>query len=264
MALMLALAISALASAAQEVVPLTRGHSHNDYFRKRPLLDALDHGICSVEADVYLVDGQILLGHDLKDVKPERTLQVLYLDSLRERANANGGRVFPGGPSITLLVDIKSDGPATYEKLRQVFEGYKDILTSFTNDSTTEGAVTVVISGACPTEMVLADSPRLAGVDGRPADLEEHPNPHTHPLISASWMSEFSWKGAGPFPEADAAKLKAMVEKAHANGQRLRFWEIPIRPEAWSILYDAGVDLINADFPDRLQKFLLEKRAAGK
>src|SRR5688572_24752148 len=83
--------------AAAEVRPLVRGHSHNDYFRKRPLLDALDHGICSVEADIYLVDGALLLGHDLKDVKPERTLQALYLDPLRERARANGGRVFPNG-----------------------------------------------------------------------------------------------------------------------------------------------------------------------
>jgi hypothetical protein len=29
--------------------------------------------------------------------------------------------------------------------------------------------------------------------------------------------------------------------------------------QAWHVLYDAGVDLINADFPDKLQKFLLEK-----
>ena len=251
---------------AQEtpVVPQPRGHSHNDYFRDRPLLDALDHGLCSVEADVFLVDGAILLGHDTKDLRPERTLQAMYLDPLRARAQANGGRVFPGGPSITLLVDIKDDGRTTYARLRDVLGEYKDILTSFTHDTTTEGAVTVIISGSCPTEMILAESPRLAAVDGRIADLDANPNPHTHPLISTSWLSEFKWAGAGPFPEDQAAKLKGYVEKAHKNGQRLRFWGLPLRREAWSIAYDAGVDLINTDFPDKLQALLLEKQAAGK
>jgi hypothetical protein len=245
------------------VVPLPRGHSHNDYHRERPLLDALDHGLCSVEADIYLVDGALLVAHDRKDLRPEKTLQALYLDPLRARAQANGGRVFPGGPSITLLIDIKDDGRTTYARLRDVLGEYKDILTSFTNDSTTEGAVTVIISGSCPTEMILAESPRLAAIDGRPGDLEANPNPHTHPLISESWLSLFDWKGSGPFPEDQAAKLKAMVEKAHANGQRVRFWGLPLKGEVNNVLYDMGVDLLNTDFPAKLQAFLLEKQAQG-
>ncbi len=35
-----------------------RAHSHNDYLHRRPLLDALALGFCSVEADIYLVDGE--------------------------------------------------------------------------------------------------------------------------------------------------------------------------------------------------------------
>ena len=37
-----------------QVVPLPNAHAHNDYEHKRPLFDALDHGFCSVEADVFL------------------------------------------------------------------------------------------------------------------------------------------------------------------------------------------------------------------
>src|SRR5215475_1398103 len=70
---------------ATAVVPLRHAHAHNDYEHKRPLLDALDHGFCSIEADIYLVDGQLLVAHDRRDVRPERTLQALYLDPLRER-----------------------------------------------------------------------------------------------------------------------------------------------------------------------------------
>mgnify|MGYP006342449427 CR=1 FL=1 len=32
------------------------------------------------------------MGHDARELKPERTLQKLYLDPLHERVKANGGR----------------------------------------------------------------------------------------------------------------------------------------------------------------------------
>src|SRR5438552_3449936 len=59
-------------------VPLIHAHAHNDYLHRRPLLDALDCGFCSVEADVHLVDGQLLVAHKLNEVRPELTLQSLY------------------------------------------------------------------------------------------------------------------------------------------------------------------------------------------
>src|SRR5437660_12585606 len=83
---------------AAEPTPLIHTHAHNDYEHKRPLFDALEHGFCSVEADIYLVDGQLLVAHNRSQVKPERTLQALYLDPLRELVKKNGGRVYPGGP----------------------------------------------------------------------------------------------------------------------------------------------------------------------
>ena len=67
---------------------LGRAHAHNDYEHDRPLQDGLDDGFTSVEADVWLVDGELLVAHDLEDVQPGRTLESLYLDPLAERAAA--------------------------------------------------------------------------------------------------------------------------------------------------------------------------------
>src|SRR5262249_40555226 len=99
------------------VVPLRQAHAHNDYEHKRPLLDALDNGFCSVEADVFLVDGELLVGHTRKDLRPGRTLEKLYLDPLRQRARANGGRVYRDGPTVYLLVDVKREARPTYAAL---------------------------------------------------------------------------------------------------------------------------------------------------
>jgi len=78
-----------VADASATVKPLSRAHAHNDYEHARPLSDALDHGFCSVEADIWLVGDELLIGHDRKDLKAGRTLETLYLDPLRARIKSN-------------------------------------------------------------------------------------------------------------------------------------------------------------------------------
>src|SRR6201986_2422729 len=95
------------------VVPLRHAHAHNDYEHPRPLFDALDNGFCSVEADIFLTPDGLLVGHTQKDLKPGRTLEALYLEPLRELVKANGGRVYPGGPTIFLLIDVKTNAKET-------------------------------------------------------------------------------------------------------------------------------------------------------
>ena len=60
--------------------PLIHTHAHNDYEHARPLLDALDHGFCSVEADIYFVDGQLLVAHERSAVQPARNVAQVLLD----------------------------------------------------------------------------------------------------------------------------------------------------------------------------------------
>ncbi|MEI9962731.1 MAG: hypothetical protein WDM76_16925 [Limisphaerales bacterium] len=79
---------------------ITQAHAHNDYEHTRPLFDALDNGFCSVEADISLVDGRLLVAHKPSETSPEKTLQRLYLDPLRERVKANGGRVLYERPGV--------------------------------------------------------------------------------------------------------------------------------------------------------------------
>ena len=67
------------------VTPLPNAHAHNDYHHPRPLLDALEVGFCSVEADVYLVGDELLVAHDREDLVPEKNLKDMYLTPLLER-----------------------------------------------------------------------------------------------------------------------------------------------------------------------------------
>lgn len=237
--------------------PLPQAHAHNDYRHENPLADALSYGFCSIEADVFLIDGELLVAHDLHEVKAERTLQALYLDPLRERVEKNGGRVFAEGPLVTLLVDFKSEGESTYKVLETILKDYHGMLCHIESGRYVEGAVQVVVSGNRPIETMQAATSRYGFVDGRKDNLDKKTYPEAlMPLISDRWTSLFKWRGKGPISDAEQAKLEQMVQQAHANGQRVRFWATPENEDVWKVLADAGVDHINTDQLERLARFL--------
>jgi glycerophosphoryl diester phosphodiesterase len=200
------------------------------------------------------------VGHAENELNPERTLERLYLDPLREITKRANGQVFPGGPEFTLLIDIKSDGPTTYQALRKVLAKYADMLTGYRVDKIDRRAVTVVISGNRPWEMIAADAIRYAAIDGRLEDLTANRPRHLVPLISDRWGSHFRWTGRGSWADDERQKLKQLVRDAHDQGQRIRFWATADTVEMWRELHAAGVDLINTDDLAGLSKFLREVR----
>ncbi len=244
------------AAPSERIRPLIHAHAHNDYRHDRPLHDALDQGFCSVEADVFLVDGELLVGHSRDELRRGRTIEKLYLDPLLKRARTNGGRIYRDGPIFTLLVDIKADGAAAYSALEESLQHYSKLVTSFEAGMVKQRAVTVIISGDRPIDFVAAQPLRRAAVDGRLNDLEDPKPDHLMPLISDRWTTHFTWRGKGEMPTQEQAKLQDIVERAHKNNQRVRFWATPESETLWRELTRAHVDLINTDDLPRLNKFL--------
>jgi len=247
---------AALCSAAEPFKPLPQAHAHNDYEHARPLFDALDHGFCSVEADIWLMPEGLLIGHDRKDLRPGRTLQSLYLDPLHQRIQANGGRAYRGGPMFYLLIDVKTDANETYAALDKVLARYADILSVVRDGMEEPQAVTVVLSGNRAIDVVAKQPVRYVGIDGRPENLDANPPATLFPWISASWTTLFKWNGEGQMPPAEIQKLHDLAKRAHDQGRKVRFWATAEKEAVWKELLAAGVDYINTDKLDELQKFL--------
>jgi len=236
--------------------PLLQAHAHNDYEHKRPLLDTLDHGFCSFEADIHLVNGQLLVAHNRSEVKTNRTLQSLYLDPLRERIHKNGGRVYAAGPECTLLIDLKSDWHSTYPILRKLLEQYSDILSTFRGDTKQTNAIMAIITGNRAREMFAGESVRYAAYDGELIDLDSTASPALIPWISSNWAQTFRWRGSGTMAESEKRELQEIVRKAHDKGRRVRFWGGPDTSPFWRQLLAENVDLVNTDNLDGLEQFL--------
>ena len=244
------------------VLPLRQAHAHNDYQHERPLLNALSYGFCSVEADVFLVDGDLLVGHDIWSLKKGRNLRKLYLDPLLALVKKHNGKVYEDGRLFTLLIDFKADGEKIYPVLKRQLEDYKEMLCGIHDGSHQMRAIQIVISGACPRKLIENDSQRLVSIDGRLSDLESKASAELMPLISDRWGSHFKWRGKSKMKNATKEKLQMIVTKAHAAGRRVRFWATPESPEVWNALLAAGVDHINTDKLQMLQQHL--KQAVPK
>lgn len=246
--------------------PLARAHAHNDYEHPHPLTDALSHGFGSVEADIWLVDGQLLVAHDATELDPTRTLESLYLDPLFQRVTANGGRVYRGYDlSLQLLIDIKTPGEATYLELTKRLRRYSRMFSTAyggVGGRVRRGAVTAVISGdrgaRAPME---AEKVRHAFYDGRLEDMGTGVPASFIPLISADWTKTFTWQGTGPMPEEEREKLYQITVAARAARQKVRFWATPDlagpeRDAVWRELLAARVDYLNTDDLAGLEEFL--------
>lgn len=240
-----------LQASASDLLP---AHSHNDYEQARPLSEAFELGFKSIEVDIHLQDGALLVGHDAKDLKPERTLEKLYLEPLSKQLKAGQKQ------NRLLLVDIKTDGGRTYQALKPLVEKYKSILTLTTEGAIQTNALMIVISGNRPTSTMQKEDTRVLFYDARLTDLPQYfPNTFA-PLVSDNWQNHFQWRGQGEFPEAERKKLHALVQEAHAQGKMIRFWAAPDLPAAWDEQQKAGVDLINTDKLQPLADHLRSKK----
>jgi len=235
---------------------LEMAHAHNDYLHKRPLIDALEKGFTSVEADVFSVGDKLLVAHSALELLPPRTLEALYLNPLEKLAAARPGKLRPDGKPLWLLVDIKNDPEKTWELLRIRLEARPGLFCRWEKGKRINGPVWVVVSGSVPRKAILEAEPRLASVDGRLADLGKKTDPEAIPWISDAWSGQFRWRGNGLIPKADQEKMREMVRQAQAEGKQLRFWGAPDNAPGWQAQRDAGVHRLGTDKLADLAEFL--------
>ncbi|TAQ84351.1 hypothetical protein B7494_g7329 [Chlorociboria aeruginascens] len=147
-------------------------HSHNDYWRRVPLFDALRAGCIGVEADVWLFDEELYVGHSTASLTRNRTFQSLYINPLVEilkRQNpttdfyndTNHG-VFDTDPgkSLTLLVDLKTSGAATWPWVLKQLDPLRERgwLSYVENDEVHTRPITVVGTGNTPFDILTQNS----------------------------------------------------------------------------------------------------------
>jgi len=195
-------------------------HSHNDYEQAVPFYTAYNAGFGSIEADIFLVDGQLYVAHNKSDIRTERTLAALYLEPLQNSKPR----------PLQLLIDIKTDAEPTLGALIKLLEQYK------------RDSLKIVITGNRPDNSKWTNYPSWIFFDGRPNEKYSDEVSQKVALISDRFSS---WDDVRP-----------LVEAAHKLNKPIRFWGTPDNAEAWKQLINYKVDYINTDKIKELANFL--------
>lgn len=216
-------------------------YAHNDYENAQPLFEALRLGYSGVEADVFLVNGVLRLGHDRRQARKGGTLEAVYLTPLREIVS-RCGRLTRNDREFLLTVEIKESSPATFDTLVAVLDRYPELFTAVPGSPVPIELVLVgwhpPLSAARKTERSrLGVQHRItapAGVPRVPAEVR---------LLSVDYGKAIArrWGRA-----ADRRRWIASLRAAkNANPHRLlRVHNVPADSTIYGALLDAGVDLI--------------------
>jgi hypothetical protein len=167
---------SYLLDITKDVTPIPC-HSHNDYWRRVPLYDALRWGCTGVEADVWLFDEDLFVGHSTHALTKDRTFTSMYVDPLVKMLDHKNSNttflpttdlnstskigVFDTAPqqTLVLLVDFKNNGSAIWPYVSSQINALREkgYLSYFDGTRTHSGPITVVATGNAPFDLVVAN-----------------------------------------------------------------------------------------------------------
>ncbi|MDZ4852929.1 MAG: hypothetical protein SGI77_26885 [Pirellulaceae bacterium] len=244
---------------AEKQMALDNAYAENDYMQKRPLASALELGFRHIEADTFLIDDRLLIGGSILDMQSKGTLEELYLAPLAKLVESQSELVTNGKTPIRLVIDIKSDAEQTYRVIRSLLERHKSMLTKVVDGQVEPGAVSIIISGNCPREMIEDENPRYVAIDGRISDLDSDSPIHLIPMISARWGSHFRWSGKLEITKTEELRLKSIIGRAHAGNRLIRFWSTPDVDAVWTTLRGKNVDLLGTENYTKLNDFLIPR-----
>lgn len=243
------LAISAICSAQLRVYTTANAHSHNDYEKPSPFWEAYKNKFGSIEADIFLDNGELIVAHDREQVKKRFRLDSLYLKPLQQSIQANKGFVYADSKrQLQLMIDLKTEGGSTLKAVVNQLSNYP----ALTNCPT----LRITISGNQPPEVDFTKYPSWIFFDGELQKEYTREQLERIPMISDNFAKYSSWKGEGDMPQNERMAIEGLIEKVHAMGKKIRFWNAPDNLKSWKEFIGLGVDYINTDHISELTAFV--------
>ena len=221
-------------------------HAHNDYEKPVPLFNALKSRVYSIEADVFLRNGQLMVAHSRDQLNDARSLQQLYIKPLVALFRKYRGRVSEDTSyRIALMIDIKEGGEQAIRRLATLLSKNR----SYFDRSRNRNAAEIIISGDRGNIKNWTSFPSFIFFDGRPFETYDAATMKRVACISDSYARYAENK----------EMLHAVIKRSHQAGKPFRFWGTPDNEFYWKYFKEAGVDLINTDKPELCSRFFANK-----
>lgn len=248
----LLLLIGVLASVNAQYSTLN-AHSHNDYANEIPFWLAYNNHFGSIETDIWAVKGELYVGHNSSDIKPERTLDILYIQPIVKTIRQNKGKAWKDYPAtFQLLIDLKTTVEPTLSLLVEKLKKYPDVFDPDVN----ENAIHIVITGNRPEPSAFSNYPDFIYIDGL-LDMRYNDQQLKRVALYSENLKKFTlWNGEGEFIGKDKIRLQNVIDSVHALNMKIRFWNAPDDINAWKTFMNMRIDFINTDRIIKLSQYL--------
>lgn len=214
--------------------------SHNDYVQPIPFYNAYFNEVGFIEADVFLVDDRLLVAHTFQEINKKNTLDSLYLIPLQRKIQTNSGYAYANRQkSLTLMIDLKTEGSRTLRSLVKALNRYQAVINAKNLE--------VVVSGNVPDPSQWDEFPSFIHFDGRPGKDYTAQQLTRISLISTAFTDYSRWNGKGLIPKAETEKILALKKETMLVGKKLRFWATPDFTNSWIQLMKLKIDVIGTD-----------------
>ena len=242
-------------------------HSHNDYLRDQPLINALQNGCIGIEADIFQgagVNDDLLVGHTSDTLSANKTLNNLYIEPILQRlASANGGKESLSSPSapwsgiwlekkeqtLVFMMDFKQSGDDIWSSLMTALKPLRDggflSYWDINKKEYHERAVTVVVSGSSTIDQVTQQKTTTGSLTRRDVFFDA-------PLADLGSAGKYD-KSNSYYASTDYGKdsnddtIKQQIGEAKKQGLVSRLWDAKDNTDDYAELKGDGVGIYNTD-----------------
>lgn len=211
------------------------------------------------------------VGHEPTALTAARTLSSLYIDPIldtlhrlnphsrfAQEGEQNGVFDTSSGQTLYLFIDLKTAADETWPAVLEALEPLRSgkWLTTVDGKERYNRPVTVIGTGNTLLEDVRSYQPRDVFYDAPLSQLSNAEyatlNADEAPIASTNFAASFGDVRKRDLDDKQLELLRQQVGTAHDKGIKARYWNQPNYPVGtrnaiWRILWDEGVDLLNAD-----------------
>jgi alkaline phosphatase len=228
-------------------------HSHNDYSQDIPFFLAYNAHFGSIEADIWAVDGVLLVAHSKAEITATRSLDSLYILPIVRLYRQNGQKAWRDQSStFQLMIDLKTAVEPTLSFLVEKLKKYPDVFDPGVN----KNVIRIVITGNRPAPSDFSKYPLFISFDGNITKKYDAQQLKRIALYSENLKDFTLWNGKGAIRENEEKRLRQIIDSVHGLDKKIRFWNATDEANAWKTFMNMKVDFINTGHIQALSDYL--------
>jgi hypothetical protein len=232
--------------------------SSRNFSNPSELWESIGNGIFNYQADVMYIYGKLYVTPLMPDSAKHKlpTLTEAYLYPLYNQFKKNNGEIIPGYSSdIFLILNFTAQPTQIYKQLAIEMRPFSDMLTYKADGTEHQGKLRILIKDPAQLETINKIKPSFLGLVGNLSDVDKNRDSNQMPLIEVDFNELTAWKGTGNIPFEDFTKIKALVEKVHAQKKKISMANCPSYKTVADLIQTTKADFMTTSEATRMAGF---------